>query len=187
MIPSLYKEYQRWCEKGRILLLSDTHINDPDREAMGFEISSEDHVRIIKRDVTKYDTMVHLGDVGDPEWLLDVKGYKVLIMGNHDQSRKKFEKYFDEVYSGPLFIGEKILLSHEPIYGLDFCYNFHGHNHSKSSFGDENHLNLAPNVTGYRPVNLGRLIKNGILANVHGIHRETIDEATRRAIYKYKN
>ena len=42
------------------------------------------------------------------------------------------------------------------------------------------HLNLAANVCGYTPVSLGKLIKDGILAGIDSIHRETIDRAAKR-------
>ena len=37
---------------------------------------------------------------------------------------------FDEVYTGPLVIGEKIILSHEPLPNIDWALNLHGHNHN---------------------------------------------------------
>jgi hypothetical protein len=42
------------------------------------------------------------------------------------------------------------------------------------------HLNLAANVCGYTPVNLGKLIKNGAVSDVPNIHRFTIDNAKKR-------
>ena len=89
---------------------------------------------------------------------------------------------FDEVYSGPLFISDKILLSHEPVYGLSWCLNIHGHDHSNiEAYKDDcKHLNLAANVCEYTPVNLGQLIKEGILSDIVNIHRQTIDRASNK-------
>lgn len=42
------------------------------------------------------------------------------------------------------------------------------------------HLNVAANVCDYTPVNLGVLIKNGILSGIESIHRETINRASGR-------
>ena len=39
------------------------------------------------------------------------------------------------------------------------------------------HLNLAANVCGYTPINLGKIIKSGILSDIDSIHRVTIDHA----------
>jgi hypothetical protein len=37
------------------------------------------------------------------------------------------------------------------------------------------HINLGANVCGYTPINLGKMIKEGVLADVPSIHRMTID------------
>ena len=89
---------------------------------------------------------------------------------------------FDEVYTGPLFISEKILISHEPIYGLSWCLNIHGHDHSNIEAYKEGckHLNLAANICGYTPINLGKLIKDGIISDIESIHRQTVDRASER-------
>ena len=105
----------------------------------------------------------------------------MLILGNHDR-KKDYKDIFDEIYDGPLFIAEKILLSHEPVSGLSWCLNIHGHDHSGIEDYAEGckHLNLAANVCGYTPVSLGKLIKDGILTDIDSIHRITIYKATAR-------
>ena len=87
------------------------------------------------------------------------------------------KNYFDEIYTGPLFIVEKILLSHEPVHGLPGCLNIHGHDHNNVEPYKEGckHINLAANVCGYTPINLEKIIKEGILADIPSIHRVTID------------
>lgn len=178
MIKSLYSTFQRWSSSGSVWIVSDTHFDDGDRELMGYTISTQEHVDIIKRVVCKNDTLIHLGDVGNPDYFNTIKGYKVLIMGNHDQSVKRFEPYFDEIYAGPLFVGEKILLSHEPISLGDIAINLHGHDHNPGNKYTSNSINFAANVIGYKPISLGVIIKNGILSHIDGIHRLTIDKAT---------
>lgn len=86
---------------------------------------------------------------------------------------------FDEVYTGPLVISDKIILSHEPI-DLPFFTNIHGHLHGylfryQNSYGCTC-LNVASDVCCYEPINLGAEINNGLLANTKTIHRITIDE-----------
>jgi len=181
MINSLYPIFQHWSEKGSVYLISDTHFADSDCKFMDPEwITPEEQVSILQKYIHKNDTLVHLGDVGNPEYLKNVKGYKVLIMGNHDQSITKFQPYFNEVYAGPLFISDKILLSHEPVFGLSWCLNIHGHDHNGMEAYHEGckHINLAANVCDYTPINLGKLIKDGILSNIDSIHRITIDKAS---------
>jgi calcineurin-like phosphoesterase family protein len=122
---------------------------------------------------------VHLGDVGEGRYIAEIHaGHKVLILGNHDK-RKDYQDLFDEVYDGPLFITPRILLSHEPVYGLPWCLNIHGHDHNAAIMyqPDSDHLNVAANVCAYTPVNLGRVIKDGILSGIPNIHRFTIDGA----------
>jgi len=187
MIPSLYKIFQHWAEKGSVFILSDTHFADDDCLLMDRHwISPELQVQIINEKVHKNDTFVCLGDVGDPSFAAQIRaGYKVLLLGNHDR-KKLYHDIFDEIYDGPLFIGERILLSHEPVEGLSWCVNIHGHDHSGSGLHAAGckHINLAANVCGYVPVSLGRMIKDGLLADVTDIHRMTIDAAIENPLVK---
>ena len=42
------------------------------------------------------------------------------------------------------------------------------------------HINLAANVCGYTPIKLGKIIKEGVLADVPSIHRMTVDRQVER-------
>ena len=91
MIKSLYPCFQHWSAKGSVYLISDTHFDDADCKLMDKNwITPEEHINNLSF-LTKNDTLIHLGDVGNPEYLSKLKCYKVLIMGNHDQGRKNFE------------------------------------------------------------------------------------------------
>ena len=173
MINGLYWFAKQWSERGSVWVISDTHFDDPDRDFIGYKISEAEQVDILKKCVVKNDTLIHLGDVGNPEYMNDIRGYKVLILGNHDFTASKFKPYFDEIYEGPLMISKKLILSHEPV-DVPWAFNIHGHNHNSGS-SDDRHLNLAANVYGYLPANLGKLIKDGLISNVDDIHRITID------------
>ena len=178
MIPTLYRPFRHWSDGGSVYILSDTHFDDEDCKLMNPNwISPEAQIEIINKTVGKGDTSLCLGDVGDPKYIPQIKAKrKVLLLGNHD-ARGAYKEVFDEVYSGPLFIGEKILLSHEPVYGLPWCLNIHGHDHNNvEPYADGcKHINLAANVCGYTPVSLGKLIKEGVLADIKSIHRFAID------------
>lgn len=91
-------------------------------------------------------------------------------------------KLFDEVYEGPLFISEKIFLSHEP-YNLPFASNIHGHDHA-GKFRDGNNLNVAANVCKYVPINLASEIKGGLISKIPTIHRICIDSASKNPLHK---
>ena len=88
-------------------------------------------------------------------------------------------KLFDEVYSGPLMISDKIILSHEPIIPCpDYLVNLCGHVHAKDhKFKVDNHqyYNFCAEAIDYKPVSLGELIKGGLLSKVKDIHRATVD------------
>lgn len=183
MIPTLYEPLRHWSEGGSVFILSDLHFDDDDCKLMDPDwISPEEQISIINKSVAKGDTFVCLGDVGNPKYLPMIKARKkILILGNHD-AKGAYKELFDEIYTGPLFISDKILLSHEPVYGLSWCLNIHGHDHNNVETYKEGckHINLAANVCGYTPVNLGKLINNGILADIDGIHRVTIDRALKK-------
>ena len=74
------------------------------------------------------------------------------------------------------------MLSHEPVYGLPWCLNIHGHDHNHMEPYKEGckHINLAVNVCGYTPINLGKIIKEGVLADISSIHRLMVDRQVKR-------
>ena len=177
MIKTLYPTFQKWSARGSIYIISDTHFDDTDREYMGYNITEKEQIYLLNKFCHKNDTLIHLGDVGNPEYINQLKCYKVLIMGNHDQSAEQLKYYFDETYTGPLIIAKKILLSHEPL-NVNWALNIHGHDHSGTEY--KNGLNLVPNIFGYFPLNLQQVINKGLLKNIKSIHRQIIDAATER-------
>lgn len=84
---------------------------------------------------------------------------------------------FDEVYEGALIIGEKFILSHEPV-ELPWALNFHGHDHQGGFH--KNSVNCCCDVIDYKPINMNQIMKQGLAAQIDTIHRETIDKATKR-------
>ena len=185
MITTLYEPFRHWSEGGSVYILSDLHFADSDCKLMDPNwITPEEQVEIINSMVGKGDTFVCLGDVGDPKYVPMIKARKkILLLGNHD-ARGAYKDLFSEVYAGPLFISDKILLSHEPIFGLTWCLNIHGHDHNNTEAYKDGckHINLAANVCGYTPINLGKIIKDGILSDIESIHRVTIDRAVERKL-----
>ena len=176
MIKSLYPFARKWSEKGSVWIFSDTHLGDHDCKLMHPDWPEPDEqISILKQYCHKNDTLIILGDIGNPQYLNQLKCYKVLIAGNHESGLSNYESYFDEIYGGPLFISEKIVLSHEPLVYMPYAVNIHGHNHSGKFLSDENHINVAANVIGFIPVNLGASIKDGLVSGIPTIHRWTID------------
>ena len=93
MIESLYKPFQKWSEKGGIFVFSDPHFEDEDLvNAYDDRPSADELVRRINSKVGKCDTLICLGDVGALSYVPFLRGYKVLVMGNHDAGRTLYER-----------------------------------------------------------------------------------------------
>lgn len=179
MIEALYKPFQKWSEVGTVWIYSDPHFGDKELAAgIKDRPTAEEQVKMINAKVGRKDTLIILGDIGDIEYAKQLRGYKVLVCGNHDVGHTKYVEVFDEIYAGPVFIADRLVLSHEPIM-LDFAFNIHGHNHS-SVIQDGKHLNVCSDMIGYTPINFNQFVKSGALAKVPSIHRVTIDGATER-------
>lgn len=190
MIQSLYKQFQHWSDGGSVYITSDPHFNDPDKQGRNW-ISPDEHIDLLNRTVHKNDTLVLLGDLGDPDCVKKLRGKKILISGNHDILHY-YADMFQEVYDGPLFISPRILLSHEPVVGLKFCVNLHGHDHSGRPYWTDQlggrHINLAGNVFGWEPLSLKHAIeKEALVSKIPHIHRITIDGATNRKKGRVRN
>ena len=229
MIAGLYKIFDHWHKEGALFIYSDPHFNDADLKADIERPEAEELVKLINSKVGRKDTIIILGDIVDIEPVKKIRGYKVLIMGNHDSGRTNYERktwsmkfdkeqyqrdeamlemqrmypgcrytisegyqfhspfeywkvvadnqLFDEVYEGPLMIGEKLILSHEPI-DVPWAFNIHGHDHV--GYKRKNHMNVCADVIGYIPVNMNQFMKSGAMAHVETIHRDTIDKAIER-------
>ena len=185
MLPQLYKCFQHWSAGGSVYIYSDPHFEDSDCKIMDAAWPAPaEQIAKINAKVHKGDTLIILGDIGNPEWIKQIKAhYKILITGNHDAGLSNYEDYFDEIYGGPLFIGEKILLSHEPI-DLPFGLCIHGHCHSEKGFYNQgNKFNVCSNTVRFEPQNLSKIIKAGFLKRVETIHRLTIDKANKNPIH----
>ena len=179
MIEGLYKCFSHWGQRGGVWVISDTHFGEDDlKAAFSMRPSDEQLLKQINSKVGKAGVLIHLGDVGDLDYARRLKGYKILIMGNHDQSTTKFEGIFDEIYQGPVMIGERLLLSHEPV-DINWAFNMHGHTHNLYA-RRPNHLCVCADVTGYAPINFNEFMKSGLLKEAMPLHRYTIDKAAKR-------
>ena len=180
MINSLYEPFRHWSEKGTIWIISDTHFNEDDdlRRAYPNRPTTYELVKRINAKVGKADTLLLLGDVGDPDCASILRGYKVLVMGNHDRGAQNYRGIFNEIYEGALTISEKIILSHEPL-NIDWAFNFFGHCHDLSNYISGG-LNVCADVIDYTPINFNQFLKSGRLKEIVPLHRRTIDRATER-------
>lgn len=180
-LPGVYDTFNKlWNDYQTVWIISDLHFNEEDLKA-GFpnRPSDDELVKRINAKVGRRDVLLILGDCGDLEYVKQLRGYKVLVAGNHDCGLTKHKEIFNEVYEGVLAIGEKLLLSHEPM-PLSWAANFHGHDHTGAK--RQGCFNFCADVIGYAPINLNQVLKGGgIYNNIQSIHRLTIDAATTRA------
>lgn len=186
MYKNLYDSFKHWFQdnRGQVFFYSDPHFNDGDQQYLRPNyIGDEEQVKKINAKIGKYDTLVILGDIGDTEFVKKLRGYKVLIMGNHDKGASNYYDLFNEVYEGALLIAPNIILSHEPL-SFNYALNIHGHDHAKWSFQDNQHLNVCAELINYTPICLKDIVKSGVLKNINDIHRTTIDRATERKFDK---
>lgn len=176
MIKSLYPQFQFWSSEGAVWIISDPHFDDLERNLYNWP-STDDYIKSIKPMIGVNDTLVCLGDIGNAKRMEEFNCYRVLVTGNHDAGATTYEKYFHEIYTGPLFIGDRILLSHEPIFGLeDICVNIHGHCHKQSYELVRNHINLTADVMNWELFNLGKEIKKGLLSDTKNYHKITLEK-----------
>ena len=180
-LPGVYDMFnEMWKDYQTVHIISDTHFAEGDlKRAFPARPSDDELVRRINAKVGKKDLLIIAGDCGSLEYVKKLRGHKILIAGNHDCGMEKYKEVFDWVFSGALIIGEKLIISHEPINNVPWAFNLHGHNHTQKKNGPR-HLNVCADVIGYEPINLNQFLKSGPTANIYTIHRACIDEATER-------
>ena len=160
--------------------ISDLHFTDSYiATASGFERTQfetiEEHDAYIIQALREWSgkaiagsTLYVLGDFGNVDKLYDFfnavhdKGkaiHTVFVYGNHDKlaDYDKFAAYFDEVYRHPIFLTNRLVLSHEPIWPVPgYMINVHGHLHN-AHLDSPNHLTVSCNDIKYKPVDLNKL------------------------------
>lgn len=93
MYKHLYDCFSHWYHGGTIYFYSDPHFNDDEMKHLRKNyIGDDEQVRCINSKVGKNDTLIILGDVGDVEFVKKLRGYKVLIMGNHDSGATNYKR-----------------------------------------------------------------------------------------------
>lgn len=182
----LYHTFDHWFRGGNIWIYSDPHFADSEMVYLRKNyIDDDEQVKRINSKVGKNDTIIFLGDMGNVEYINKIKGYKVLITGNHDSGKTTYMEYFNEVYDGPLMISAKVMLSHEPV-DCPYFFSIHGHDHS-NWFDNDHHFNACAEHINYTPVSLLDMFKKGMFKNVNDIHRMIIDRATERKAKRLAN
>ena len=179
-IAGLYDIFaEKWKDLQTAYIISDLHFGEDDlKEAFPNRPTDEELVNKINAKVGRKDLLIVLGDCGDLDYVRKLRGYKVLVAGNHEKGLTAAKEVFDEVYAGPLIIGEKLILSHEPV-NLAGMFNLHGHNHHGKPFAGGRSYNVCADINNYEPIHFNSWMKEGYLAHMNTIHRNTINTATK--------
>jgi calcineurin-like phosphoesterase family protein len=117
------------------------------------------------------DVVIHVGDLafGDEYFannvLSHLKGYKILVVGNHDFMGKKLRRFegYDEIH---LCLGlerdkQKFVITHYPFEECPKGYrNIHGHTHAASfeSYRGDTHFNVNVEFHSYKPIQLRKIL-----------------------------
>lgn len=141
-----------------IYFISDTHFGDKGiikHERTLFE-NIEEHdqfiINAINKVVKPTDELWILGDIGQPDKLRLMNGRKYLILGNHDKRpMKEYLGYFAAVYNTPIYLTQRVVLSHYPIPVEEGILNVHGHLHG-SKLDLMNYLNISLHMIDYKPI-----------------------------------
>ena len=123
-------------------------------------------VELVRRWIKKLgkdDVFYFLGDFGRPtdETFQELKGifqkahcHTVAIRGNHDHEAEteQLKELFDEVHDYPIYISDRIILSHRPHVEMDTSVlNISGHLHG-STLSLPNYMCASIHVNDYKPI-----------------------------------
>lgn len=163
----------------KIWLLTDTHFGHAKLLEWGRPEGYEERIFQKLKMIKAGDTLYHLGDfcIGkESEWhkrfaeaLPEVR--KILIRGNHDHKSNHwyYAHGWDFVAESvrDRFYKKNVVLSHKPLERQsEVDINIHGHLHgnthrnyeSKDFYDTAYHRDIAPDITGYKPLDLQELL-----------------------------
>lgn len=160
-----------------ILFIADTHFyhnNILKYENRPFSSIEEMNERLIDNWNSRVKTNDKIFMLGDfmfahknklPELVSRLNGYKILVMGNHDQLSPLtyINAGFSEVYRYPVIFENFYILSHAPIYiNSNMPYaNIFGHIHSNPSYKDYTRQSICVSVErkhmNYYPISFNEI------------------------------
>lgn len=150
-------------------VITDTHFGHEDIKTLANRPDNyEDLIikswnNLVKAD----DIVICLGDMAwslsDLELFKDLKGKKILTLGNHDRfATTKYYQYFDFVCNefSMSYKGFDIIFSHAPKIFHDCDINIHGHLHGLAIIKSVcAHFPIDLEHMGYRVISLNEIIK----------------------------
>lgn len=126
-------------------------------------------------------TFWFLGDFGNPSflWVFDIlmeKGITVnFMLGNHDKKEdiSYIKMYVSNVYEYPVYLSQKLVVSHYPVAVYKDSINVCGHLHG-SKLQDQNHIIASVHVANYKPISMQYI--SGSFGNLPRFNRHFLYE-----------
>lgn len=105
------------------------------------------------------DEVWNLGDFGSltklytVDWIKATGAKAYFLYGNHDRQSdlSQFEHYFDQVFLYPVYLSQKLVISHYPVAVYPDSVNICGHLHG-AKLQDINHVCASIHVANYQPI-----------------------------------
>ena len=105
------------------------------------------------------DEVWNLGDFGSltklytTDWIKATGAKTYFLYGNHDRKSDlpQFEHYFDQVFLYPVYLSQKLVVSHYPVGVFPDTINIHGHLHG-AELSPLNYINASIHVINYQPI-----------------------------------
>lgn len=148
-----------------IYIIADTHFGDDNIKIFeNRKVSDNEIIDRWNEVVNEDDTIYVLGDfaISNKRYVSEIlerlKGYKILVKGNHDCLSYKDYLYagFDEVYFHPIIVDDFWIMSHEPLYmnnSMPYA-NIFGHVHANPIYKDysNHHFCVCVERINYTPI-----------------------------------
>lgn len=156
-----------------LYLVSDTHFNEIGTIASfyspDFFMSTDAYMIYVtkrwKDKVKDEDTVIVVGDAGDPTVFKDLPGHKILVRGNHDiyadDFYSAFDKVVDNIYlveSGVRIVIEHKLNSTDKEADIRICGHSHNVDCYRYTYSDHTLIYVIINLLGYEPRTLKELL-----------------------------
>ena len=129
MYKNLYNIFSdRWIHNGKVFIYSDPHFSDVEsytfRELLNDDTTVEEldemQIKNINSLVGSDDTIIFLGDIGNIECIKKIKGYKVLILGNHDKGASYYKREVVEKFNNEdMSFGDRLKMQ-DALFSHDF-------------------------------------------------------------------
>lgn len=119
----------------------------------------ETMIRTLCRKLKPGDEVWNLGDFGSltklytTDWIKATGAKAYFLYGNHDRQSdlSQFEHYFDQVFLYPVYLSQKLVISHYPVAVWPDTVNVCGHLHG-AKLQTPNYVCASIHVADYQPI-----------------------------------